>query len=309
MITQHQNHEIQLKAQTSALVKEHQWIVVLLSTLGIALPLVAGSMVSWPWGLGGIPLNDWFLAIVVPVVVPVTLGAFLLCFALRTWWVALFAGAAWVVGEFLAAMVHPLVVGGWPELQATQGYFWWLQGTYIKPMLGPLLLGMTLGAAGAIALAVLGKRSSTRQMEPLLRAVAIVVSLVSGMTAVYLVVFSYTPWQEFGFENLSTDPLAYLRTLAYLLVGIVALGGAVLFRSWWAILVVPLAIGLGVVLTNFLSGQIVPDLLGYDDVGFGVFFDQAICIMSAVIGACIGSPIGAVWKKRQLQGEHDVNRV
>jgi predicted anti-sigma-YlaC factor YlaD len=277
-----------------------RWIVVLLSIIGIALPLVAGSMASWPWGLGGIPLNEWILAIVVPVVVPVTIGACLLCFAFRTWWVAVFAGVAWIVGEFLAAVVRPLAVGGWPELQATQGYFWWLQGIYIGPMLVPLLLSMALVVFGVFALDALGKRSVSRQMEPLLRVVAIVVSLLGGIAAEYLVVLSFTPYPEFGFGNPSADRLAYLQLLGLLLVGLVGLGGAVLFRSWWAILVVPLVLSLGAVLTCYLSNQIVPDLLGYDDVGLGVFAYSLIIIpFIAVIGALIGSYLGTRWKKRQ----------
>ena len=136
-------------------------------------------------------------------------------------------------------------------------------------------------------------------LEPLLRGVAIVVSLLCGIASVYLVVSSYMPWLELGYENSSADHLAYLRTMAFLLVALVALVCAVLFRSWWAILVIPLALGLGVVLTNVLSNLIVPNLLGYDDVGFGVGFDTAFCIMSAVIGATLGSALGMGWKKRQ----------
>ncbi len=44
--------------------------------------------------------------------------------------------------------------------------------------------------------------------------------------------------------------LAFLRMSAFLLVGLVALGSAVLFRSYWAILVVPLAICLGAFLVS-----------------------------------------------------------
>ncbi len=69
-------------------------------------------------------------------------------------------------------------------------------------------------------------------MEPLLRVVAIVVSLMSGITSVYLVVLSFSPWLELGYENPSADRLAYLRTVAVLLVFLVGVGGAVLFRSW-----------------------------------------------------------------------------
>ena len=136
-------------------------------------------------------------------------------------------------------------------------------------------------------------------LEPLLRGIAIVVSLMCGIASVYLVVSSYLPWLELGYENSSADHLAYLRTMVFLLVGLVALVCAVLFQSWWAILVIPVALGLGVVLTNILSNLFVSDLLGYDDVGFGVGFNTAICIVSAIIGASLGSLIGTAWKKRQ----------
>ncbi len=140
-------------------------------------------------------------------------------------------------------------------------------------------------------------------MEPLLRVVAIVVSLMSGIAAVYLVVLSFRPWLELGFENSAADQLAYLRTLAILLVFLVGVGGAVLIRSWWAILVVPLALSLGAVPTYYLMRyQIAPELLTYDDVGFGVIVFSLFYIPGiAVFAACIGSAIGMAWKKRRRQ--------
>ncbi len=136
-------------------------------------------------------------------------------------------------------------------------------------------------------------------LEPLLRGIAIVVSLMSGIAAVSLVVLSYRPWLELGFENSAADQLAYLRTVAMLLVFLVALGGAVLFRSWWAILGVPLALSLGAVLTYYLSNQIAYELLHYDDVVFGVAFFAIIYVPSiAVIGAFFGSYFGMFWKNR-----------
>ena len=86
-------------------------------------------------------------------------------------------------------------------------------------------------------------------LEPLLRGIAIVVSLMSGIAAVSLVVLSYRPWLELGYQNSSADQLAYLRTVAMLLVFLVGVGAAVLFRSWWATLVVPLALCIGAVPT------------------------------------------------------------
>jgi hypothetical protein len=133
-------------------------------------------------------------------------------------------------------------------------------------------------------------------MEPLLRAVAIVVSLMSGIASVYLVVLRFSPWLELGFENPSADRLAYLENVAMLLVFLVGVGAAVLFRSWWAMLFVPLAIGLGAVPTYYLVRyQIAPDLLSYDDVGFGVIVFSLFYIPGiAVIGAFIGSYFGTL---------------
>ncbi len=136
-------------------------------------------------------------------------------------------------------------------------------------------------------------------LEPLLRGIAIVVSLLGGIAAVSLVVFSFKPWLELGFENAAADQLAYLRTLAILLVFLVGVGSAVLFRSWWAILVVPLALSLGAILTYYLSQQIAYELLHYDDVIFGVAFFSIFYVPSiAVISVFIGTYLGMLWKKR-----------
>lgn len=138
-------------------------------------------------------------------------------------------------------------------------------------------------------------------LEPLLRGVAIVVSLMSGIATVCLVVLSFRPWLELGYQNSSADQLAYLRTVAMLLVFLVGVGAAVLFRSWWATLVVPLALCIGAVPTYYLIRyQIAPELLTYDDVGFGVIVYPIIFIpIFAVIAAFIGSAIGMLWKKKQ----------
>jgi predicted anti-sigma-YlaC factor YlaD len=157
MITQQHENEIQQKAQAPSPVKEQRWRVALFSILGVALPLVAGSMVKWPWG--GVPEESAFFTVILAIFVSVAVGAFLLCFAFRAWWVSVFAGVAWIVGEFLASVVRPLVEGGWPALQG-QWNFWGEQEIYISLALAPLLLGMALGAAGGFAL---GKRRASRQ--------------------------------------------------------------------------------------------------------------------------------------------------
>ncbi len=157
MITQQHENELQQRAQAPSPVKEHRWRVALFSILGVALPLVAGSMVKWPWG--GVPEETAFFTVILAIIVSVAVGAFLLCFAFRAWWAAVFAGVAWFVGEFLACVVSPLVEGGWPALQG-QWNFWEFQSMVISLALMPLLIGMALGAAGGLALA---KRRASRQ--------------------------------------------------------------------------------------------------------------------------------------------------
>ncbi len=159
MITQ--QHEIQQKAQAPTPVKEHLWIVVLFSILGVALPLAGGWWVAWP--LVDIfptlePPMSSLVAGVVLVVVPVTVGAFLLCFAFRAWWVALFAAVAWGVGEFLSWLVSRFVEGSSSQLLAWD----FLSGHLILIVLVavPTLIGMALG--GAVGLE-LGKRRASHQ--------------------------------------------------------------------------------------------------------------------------------------------------
>jgi hypothetical protein len=163
MITQQHENEIQQRAQAPSPVKEQRWRVAVFSILGVALPLVAGSMVSWPWGVGDIFDAEWVLTtVVLATIVSAFVGAFLLCFAFRVPWVAVFAAAAWIVGEFLAAVVRPLVEGGWPALQA-QVHFWDVQGVIIPMALFPLLICAGLGAIGALALDELVRRRASRQ--------------------------------------------------------------------------------------------------------------------------------------------------
>ena len=161
MITQQQEHEIQQKAQAPTPVKEHRWIVVLCSILGVALPLIAGWWLEGPWPkLDIFPTNDWTLPIVVMVVVPVAVGAFLLCFAFRAWWVAVFAGVAWYVGEVLGAVVVAIVEGRSSQLLAWDTFWSLYIGTIGSFLVVPILIAMALGGAGGFAL---GKWRASRQ--------------------------------------------------------------------------------------------------------------------------------------------------
>lgn len=149
MITHEHENGKQQKAQALTPVREHLWLVVLCSILGVALPMVAGWWVEWPLiEVNIFPTNDWTLPILVMVVLPVTIGAFLFCFAFRTWWVAVFAGVAWFMSFILITAVHQYVLGGWAFLA---GFWQGVSGMITLPGM-PILIGMVIGAACAYPL-------------------------------------------------------------------------------------------------------------------------------------------------------------
>ncbi len=155
MITQQHENEIQQKAQAPVPVKEHRWIVVLFSILGVAVPLVVGFWLEGPLPrLDIFPANDWTLPALVYVVLPVAVGAFLLCFAFRTWWVAVFAGLGWYVGEVLGAAVVTIVEGNSSQLLAWDPFWSMYLGGIGSLALVPVLFGMAIGAAVGLALGI-----------------------------------------------------------------------------------------------------------------------------------------------------------
>jgi len=121
-----------------------RWIGRPLSLLGITLPMLAGALVSWPWGRGELFTAAWvFGTVVLGMVLSVVSGACLL----RSRWALVLAPVAWVVGELLGAVLIPLLQGGWPALQAEQ-QFWEAQGTILALAFSPLVLCAALGAGG-----------------------------------------------------------------------------------------------------------------------------------------------------------------
>jgi hypothetical protein len=126
-----------------------RWRDRLMSILGVALPLVAGSMIWWPWGVPDIFDAAWvFTTVVLGMVLSVIVGAFLL----RSAWALVLAPVAWIAGEILAAVLRPLVQGGWPALQAaSENHLWDAELTLLSLAITPLILCTLLGTAGGIA--------------------------------------------------------------------------------------------------------------------------------------------------------------
>lgn len=120
-------------------------------------------------------------------------------------------------------------------------------------------------------------------LKPLMRGVGAVLPLVGGFASLW-VTFLYLPL-DYG-----DVPLDYgaLGPLVALPVGVVS---ALLIRSWWAILVVPLAFILGALLAVYgiksipllTSVVYAPNPLAVNDVGFGVFLNVIIGSLLAVI--------------------------
>lgn len=96
-----------------------------------------------------------------------------------------------------------------------------------------------------------------------------------------------------GFAQFFPNPLPLgVFFLVPVLVGMVSAG---LLRSWWAVLVVPVAFSIGAMLSLLLQGQGI-DLSSPEGVDIVMVFG----IVPIVIGAAIGTPIGK-WIERQLQ--------
>jgi hypothetical protein len=121
-------------------------------------------------------------------------------------------------------------------------------------------------------------------MEPLLRVAAVVLSLASGFAITCL-----------SLSNIDLKGWGFL--VALLLGGICAS----LFRSWWAILAVPLALGIGEVLAWYLNPALVTiDPRFYTDKEvFRFVFDAVVNIPGiAILGICFGSYLGVLWKQK-----------
>ena len=121
-------------------------------------------------------------------------------------------------------------------------------------------------------------------LKPLMRVSGVVVSLLGGF-AILCLMIGNLDFQGWG-------PL-----LVACLLGVV---GALLFRSWWAQLVVPLAFALG----EFLAWYLAPVVFSPDprffteDGAFGVGLGALFGVILATIGAFMGTSIvKKTWKE------------
>jgi len=114
-------------------------------------------------------------------------------------------------------------------------------------------------------------------LKPLMRGAGIVLSLACSFAGV---------WATFVFQQSDIVNWALLEVI---LLGAVS---AVLFWSWWAILVIPIAFSLGEFLAFYLISLVIsPNPLDIGDTGFGVFLWAIIGPIIATVGALIGTVI------------------
>ena len=124
-------------------------------------------------------------------------------------------------------------------------------------------------------------------LKPPMRVIAIVLPLVGSFALVWAI-----------FIILSTDAggLAIMRGL---LLGLVS---AFLFRSWWAVLIVPIAFTAGTLLAFYLIPLVLsPNPLAMGDAPLGFFLWEVIGPITAVIGALFGTFIDKKARKQSRQ--------
>ncbi len=128
-----------------------------------------------------------------------------------------------------------------------------------------------------------GEKKRTWQ-KPLMRGVGVVVPLLGGFAILCLTL-----------SNI--DFLGWGLLLVACLLGV---AGALLFRSWWAQLVVPLAFALGEFLARYLAPVVFspdPRFFTYEG-AFGVGLGAIFAAILATIGAFIGTSIvKKAWKE------------
>ncbi len=128
-----------------------------------------------------------------------------------------------------------------------------------------------------------GSEKKRTWLKPLMRVSGVVVSLLGGF-AILCLMIGNLDFQGWGL-------------LVACLLGVV---GALLFRSWWAQLVVPLAFALGEFLARYLAPVVFspdPRFLTWEG-AFGVGLGAIFAAILATIGAFIGTSIvKKAWKE------------
>jgi hypothetical protein len=122
-------------------------------------------------------------------------------------------------------------------------------------------------------------------LNPLMRAVGAIVPLIGGFVWLWVNQWTYDFWRY-----------GLLEVILLLVLALLGGVGAAFFRSWWAMLFVPLALILGEFLAFFVGVVYFnyPYISG--NTNFGVHYDVTGGLFMAILGAAIGSSVGKSWK-------------
>jgi hypothetical protein len=125
-------------------------------------------------------------------------------------------------------------------------------------------------------------------LKPLMRGAAIVLSLGGSFAIAWTL--ATTPWVANDYGGLVLLGVLILEAVS-----------ALLCRSWWAILYVPLAFAAGELLTFYLIPLVIsPNPLAIDDAPLGVAMYAILGTLAAIFGASAGAGIGvSIGKARQ----------
>ena len=124
-------------------------------------------------------------------------------------------------------------------------------------------------------------------LTPVLRATVIVLSFVGSFALVWVTFIILTP------------DAGGLAIMGGLLLGLVS---AFLFRSWWAVLVIPLVFTAGMFLAFYLISLVIsPNPLAMDDAPLGVGLWEITGPITALIGTLFGTFIDKKAREQRRQ--------
>ena len=127
-------------------------------------------------------------------------------------------------------------------------------------------------------------------LKLLIRVAGIALPLVCIFAGMWVYFVFMTPSQQDALMQQAVG--SSLVLLGMLLLGVVS---ALLFRSWWAMLVIPIAFLAGVLLVYYLMPLVIaPNPLDIGDTGFGVLLWAIIGSIITTIGALFGTVIPKV---------------
>ena len=122
-------------------------------------------------------------------------------------------------------------------------------------------------------------------LKPLMRAVGAIVPLIGGFAWLWVNLWTYDFWLY-----------GVLEVALLLVVAILGGVGAAFFRSWWAMLFVPLALISGELLAFYVGVVYYKYPYVSGDTRFGVNFFVTGALFMSIVGAAIGSSLGKSWK-------------